>query len=285
MHQRTKRSTSSQRTPTAASRAVPHGTRGTSAAAPRARWPRSGARTHRRRTQKSACRNYTGAIPREKGLCPWLRVNSLRRPDPTCPPRWGGPGQPSSANVGAVAARLPQPVPTKLVDRRRVVGRLLVLLSAGLFGPARLRGQESRRPTFVVLVDGSREYHAPGCPLVVGNASAKLQSLGDAEARGLAPHAACHSPSAARGAGAKPAPPPKYWLDVKTRRYHRAGCSLIGAPRAQITLALALEKKYLPCRSCKPETALPATTGEAPKAPATTSQKGSAPAAPPTPPR
>jgi hypothetical protein len=147
---------------------------------------------------------------------------------------------------------------------------VLALVAWGLSDrwPVQAKGQ---RPTFVVMIDGSREYHAPGCALVRDNDTSKLLPLGDAEAKGIRPHAECHTPPKRTPAGAGGATTATareragtaattYWLDVKTRRYHRAGCGLIGLPRVQVTLARAIEQKYLPCRSCKPETA-PAPAG------------------------
>lgn len=155
---------------------------------------------------------------------------------------------------------------------RAAIGALGTGLASGRFAGAQERGR-----TFVVMVDGSREYHTPGCALVRGNATSKLLSFGDAEAKGITPHAECHAsasgkanapPSSAVGASAA------YWLDVKTRRYHRAGCSLIGLPRVQISLARAGEQKYLPCRSCRPDTVPPAPAAKKP------TPKTSAPKAP-----
>lgn len=119
------------------------------------------------------------------------------------------------------------------------------------------------------MIDGSREYHAPGCALVRDNGTAKLLPFGDAEAKGIRPHPDCHTPPERTPSVADGATTPAgrvgagtaattYWLDVKTRRYHRPGCGLIGLPRVQVTLARAIEQKYLPCRSCKPDTGPPA---------------------------
>lgn len=153
--------------------------------------------------------------------------------------------------------------------RRAWLRGALALLAWAQSERWRLRANE-QHPTFVVMIDGSREYHAPACVLVRDNATARLLPFGDAEAKGIRPHPDCHTPpdrtpasaggaagkGAKGGAGAGTAAA-TYWLDVKTRRYHRPGCGLIGLPRVQVTLARAIEQKYLACRSCRPETGPP----------------------------
>ena len=41
------------------------------------------------------------------------------------------------------------------------------------------------------------------------------------------------------------------WVDLKTKRYHLTGCSLVGLPRAQMRLDQAMAN-YKPCNACKP---------------------------------
>lgn len=148
--------------------------------------------------------------------------------------------------------------------RRALLRGILHTIAASIGLRARASAQ-GRPATFVVLVDGSSQYHAPGCALVRDNATARLLPFGDAQAKGITPHAECHDASRATGGASRArggaTRATTYWLDVKTRRYHRAGCGLIGLPRVQISLARAIEQKHLPCRSCRPETTMATEAG------------------------
>lgn len=126
--------------------------------------------------------------------------------------------------------------------------------------PARSSG-----PELVVSWPASREYHRPWCSLVRTAKEAVVRSRADAEARGLTSHKACATPPKAAEPDVEP-----LWLDVKTHRYHRAGCWLIGAPRTRITLDVATAKRYQPCRACKPPRPLSAVKPPT----ASTPQKG-----------
>lgn len=130
----------------------------------------------------------------------------------------------------------------------RRVASLLVLVACGLH-PALLAqaAPKAAQRDLVVVVKGERVYHEPGCPVVKGLARPAVTMRARAEALGLVPHD-CRT--ALNKAVAEDATR-LVWVDLKTKRYHLAGCSLVGTPRAQVSLAHA-RASYKPCNACKP---------------------------------
>jgi hypothetical protein len=104
---------------------------------------------------------------------------------------------------------------------------------------------------YVLVKPGSKEYHRPGCDVVRDPKSVVAMTRGEAESRGLKPHAACdpaRSPSTKNGTFAV-----QYvFVESGDKRYHRETCPKLGKARQRITLDAAAGKKYWPCPVCKP---------------------------------
>jgi hypothetical protein len=99
----------------------------------------------------------------------------------------------------------------------------------------------------VITVKATGLYHLPSCPVVKDMRGTTVTAKEQAEREGFKPHdcqAALNKATASDKAQL-------VWVDLKTKRYHLAGCSLVGLPRAQVRLDIAIEK-YRPCNACKP---------------------------------
>lgn len=120
---------------------------------------------------------------------------------------------------------------------------LLLVLSTGL----RARDDDPKK-RIVVVPKGSAVYHEAWCPVVKTAGSTAVMTVGKAEVSKLT----SHDCQAAMAAAARTSPATQLvWVDLGTRRYHLAGCSLVGLPRAQMPLPQAAAK-YKPCNKCKP---------------------------------
>ncbi len=124
----------------------------------------------------------------------------------------------------------------------------LVLATACLGGPALATGQSATSGTLVVADPATGTYHVPACPSTKALKSPLMLNVGQAHARNLKPHDCQRAIAAAKRSGVGSQ---LVWVDLTARRYHLAGCSLIGLPRAQVRLDQAAAK-YKPCNACKP---------------------------------
>lgn len=127
-----------------------------------------------------------------------------------------------------------------------------VLLAA--IGPsAQKAGQAPASPEppsprqLVIAVKTTGLYHLPLCPLVKDARGSTVTAREQAERQGLKPHDC----QAAINKATATDTTQLVWVDLKTKRYHLGGCSLIGLPRAQVRLDIAMAK-YQPCNACKP---------------------------------
>jgi hypothetical protein len=101
---------------------------------------------------------------------------------------------------------------------------------------------------YVLVKQGSKEYHRPGCEIVRDAKNVVAMTRAEAESRGLKPHAAC-DPSKAKSS----TPAVQYvFVEPRDQRYHRETCSKLGKTRERITLDEAAKRKYWPCPVCKP---------------------------------
>ncbi len=100
---------------------------------------------------------------------------------------------------------------------------------------------------YVLVKQGSKEYHRPGCEVVRDTTNIVAMTRAEAESRGLKPHAACDP------ANTREAKPAVQYVFVEPggKLYHRETCSKLGRKRERITLDAA-GKKYWPCSVCKP---------------------------------
>lgn len=99
----------------------------------------------------------------------------------------------------------------------------------------------------VVVVKGDSVYHEMGCPVVKGVKSPQVTMRKRAEHLKLKPHDC----QAAMNQALASDPQALVWVDLKTKHYHLPGCSLIGTPRAQVSVQHA-KSSYKPCNACKP---------------------------------
>lgn len=102
---------------------------------------------------------------------------------------------------------------------------------------------------YVLVKKGSNEYHRPGCEGVRDTSNVVAMTRGDAESRGMKPHAAC-DPSKAQG-DKSAAKTPDVFVAPGDKRYHRESCAKLGKPRQRLALDEA-GRKYWPCPVCKP---------------------------------
>lgn len=128
----------------------------------------------------------------------------------------------------------------------------IVLLSVLL--PVQVGSQSDLPPLsphlLVVGVKATRLYHLPTCPELATARGTTVMSVEQAERRGYRRHR-CPAVAGEKAQSGEATAATLVWVDLKTRRYHLAGCSLVGLPRAQMTLAEAAAR-YRPCRACKP---------------------------------
>lgn len=125
---------------------------------------------------------------------------------------------------------------------------LAVLCAMAWAGSAAAQGvPPSQAKDLVVVVKGEKLYHEPSCPVVKGIKSPAVTLRKRAEYLGIRPHDCQAASKAALASDATRL----VWVDLTTKRYHLAGCSLIGVPRAQVSLAHAAAS-YGPCNACKP---------------------------------
>ena len=103
----------------------------------------------------------------------------------------------------------------------------------------------------VLVREGDKQYHRPGCAVVRDGEGVLAMSRGQAESRELKPHPDC-DPANPRNTspGQAPAPAVHVYLD-KSAFYHREKCAKLGAEPKRVTLDEAA-KKHWPCRVCKP---------------------------------
>jgi hypothetical protein len=109
----------------------------------------------------------------------------------------------------------------------------------------------SAQREFVIVREGGKQYHRPGCPLIRDGKGVLAISRGEAEARQLKPHPEC-DPSDPRNTldAARPTGPVYVYTDG-SKYYHRDKCAKLGADAKRLTVQEAA-KKLWPCGVCKP---------------------------------
>lgn len=129
----------------------------------------------------------------------------------------------------------------------RIVCGALVLVACAP-GPAWAQGVPlAQAKDLVVVLKGEKVYHETACPLVAGRQGVEVT------VRRRAQHLRykAHDCATAIKQALETDPTRLVWVDLKTKRYHLAGCSLVGTPRAQMGLEHA-RAKYQACNACKP---------------------------------
>lgn len=111
--------------------------------------------------------------------------------------------------------------------------------------------------TLVIHKQGTREYHRPWCPVIRDGKGVLALTLGQANGRGLRPHAECDKepPGIAgttgdNGSPGKPVAPVFVYVDGK-KYYHRQDCAKRSGPLGREMLDVAA-KTHWPCPACRP---------------------------------
>jgi hypothetical protein len=134
---------------------------------------------------------------------------------------------------------------------------LILLLALPVAPPP--AGAPLRQGELVIVKEGTREYHRPGCEVIRDGKDVLAMTRAQAEGRKLTQHPECDpdkvapaEPAAeAAKAGAKPARTPMVVVDGG-RHYHKdAKCARLGKDTREVTLEEA-GRKLWPCPECKP---------------------------------
>jgi hypothetical protein len=126
-------------------------------------------------------------------------------------------------------------------------------LAAGPLAGAHPRLQ----PELVIVKEGGKEYHRPGCELIRDGKGVTAMTRAQAEGRKLTSHDGCDPEKAepapapaGKPSAAKPAAQPSVWVDGG-RHYHKEDCTRLGKDPKKVPLADA-GRKLWPCPECKP---------------------------------
>ena len=131
---------------------------------------------------------------------------------------------------------------------RTIAALCVVAFAAGADQAGAQQPTQQRAKALVVAVQGDDQYHVAECPRLKGATSPAVITQAQAEGRKLTAHDCRKAIASAQRA---PATQQLVWVDLKTKRYHLTGCSLVGLPRAQMRLDQAMAT-YRPCNACKP---------------------------------
>ena len=107
------------------------------------------------------------------------------------------------------------------------------------------------RPQELVIVrDGGKDYHRPACALIRDGKNVLAMSKGEAEGKGLVPHADC-DPANPKNDPNRAAAPVYVFVDGGAY-YHREKCEKLKRDAQQRVTLDTAGKKQWPCRTCKP---------------------------------
>jgi hypothetical protein len=141
----------------------------------------------------------------------------------------------------------------------RLAPLVLLLWLPAAAPPAADPGAPARQGELVIVKEGTKEYHRPGCEVIRDGKGVLAMTRAQAEGRKLTPHEGCDpdkvkpdEPAAAPGKpGAKPSPKTMVVVDGG-RHYHKdASCKRVGKETRKMTLDEA-GRKLWPCPECKP---------------------------------
>jgi hypothetical protein len=103
---------------------------------------------------------------------------------------------------------------------------------------------------YVIVHEGAKDYHRPGCPAIKDAKDIVVMTRGQADGKGLKPHADC-DPSNPRNATSSPKAPPVYVFTDGSPYYHREKCAKLKKDARRVTVEVAAQKHW-PCPTCKP---------------------------------
>ena len=139
---------------------------------------------------------------------------------------------------------------------RIVLAAVLAMSSfAGL-----LAGASTAQSELVIVREGTKEYHTPGCEVIRDGKGVLAMTRAQAEGRKFTQHDACDpakAPPEAPAAtgptgktGGKPSAETMVWVDGG-RHYHKEDCKRLDQKRTRMALDEA-GRKFWPCTTCKP---------------------------------
>jgi hypothetical protein len=111
----------------------------------------------------------------------------------------------------------------------------------------------SSQSELVIVKEGAKLYHRPGCPIVRDGAGVTAMTRAQAESRQYKAHPDC-DPDNPKAPAPKAAPPPPVTVYVDgSKYYHRKECAKATKPSAVKAVSLEEAGKTLwPCPDCKP---------------------------------
>jgi hypothetical protein len=134
---------------------------------------------------------------------------------------------------------------------------LLLAWSAAALAPA--AATPSSQGDLVIVKEGTKEYHRPGCEVIRDGQGVLAMTRAQAEGRTLRQHPGCDpeaaapdEPAAAAKPGAKPSPKTTMVVIDGGRHYHKdEKCTRVGKDSKKAPLEEA-GRKLWPCPECKP---------------------------------
>jgi hypothetical protein len=137
---------------------------------------------------------------------------------------------------------------------------LVLLLWLPAVAPSADSDAPARQGDLVIVKEGTKEYHRPGCEVIRDGKGVLAMTRAQAEARKFTSHEGCdpaqvkaEEPAATPPGkpGAKPSPKTMVVVDGG-RHYHKDGdCKRLGKETKKMTLDEA-GRKLWPCPECKP---------------------------------
>lgn len=117
----------------------------------------------------------------------------------------------------------------------------------------------SLQPELVIVIESTKQYHRPSCPLVrKAPKDIIAMNVGQAASRGYKAHPACDPSNPASRAASAPGstsperqPPVYVYTAAGDNRYHRETCARLPKERKKMRLEDA-GKKLWPCPTCRP---------------------------------
>jgi hypothetical protein len=140
----------------------------------------------------------------------------------------------------------------------RLASLILLLALPVVARPPAAADPPAFQSELVIVKDGTKEYHRPGCDVIRDGKGVTAMTRAQAEGRKLTPHEGCdpekveETPASGTGKpGAKPTPKTMVVVDGG-RHYHKdEKCERVGKGSKKVPLEEA-GRKLWPCPECKP---------------------------------
>lgn len=110
----------------------------------------------------------------------------------------------------------------------------------------------SAQSELVIVKEGTKMYHRPGCPVISDGKGVLAMTRAQAEGRGYKAHPDCDPSRVTAGGESKGTPGPVFvFVDAGGKLYHREKCRRLGKDAKKVALD-DVWRKYWPCGVCKP---------------------------------